>query len=169
MIYKAIDRWNNLDDQDYLMHYKYIKKIKIGGHTRYFYSLADLKAYYNAQKNYRNGVDQQAIGQLRNIKNTGFDDEEIETYGDINRINKTKKVLGDMSKTLKKDKKKNNLESAVDTAKFASKNILGSSSKTDLEKKYRKSKRKDQKKFYKKREKMAEVYATKVNKILWGI
>ena len=44
MNYYAVDRWSSGDS---LAHYKYIKKIKIGPFTRYFYSMKDLQNYYN--------------------------------------------------------------------------------------------------------------------------
>ena len=46
MVITGLDMWNNGEDS--LAHYKYIKKIKIGPFTRYFYSMKDLQNYYNS-------------------------------------------------------------------------------------------------------------------------
>lgn len=51
MIYEGIDRWNSPSIQH---GFKYLKKIEIGGHTRYFYTPEALAAYYRADKKVAN-------------------------------------------------------------------------------------------------------------------
>lgn len=133
--YKAIDKWNGSNT---LSHYKYVKKIKIGPYTRYFYSMQDLKEYYNSLNDYKNRTTEENIRERqREIDN--LDDfangkslrSKIDRFFNGKRTVDNKRVLVKNAKknlsayTNSNWKLKNSLSSAKQTGKFFVDNLFG--------------------------------------------
>ena len=165
MYYEAIDRWNN--GGPYLEHgFKYLKKISIGGHTRYFYTPGALKAYYNQLNKKSKQIDN---GMARDIHDNTMDfirdESHASKYGHLQshiadeQMNAAKKAHRELKN------KNNKIEALVNTSKFAAKNILGSKSKKDLEQRYNKSQVNDLKKHRKKAKRITKKMWTKMNEI----
>lgn len=129
MIYKAEDLWNR--DAPYLEHgFKYLKKINIGGHTRYFYTPEQLRAYYNADKKLANAS--------RNVANTEIEvNRRLSNVGASNLERNANNAVSNLMKT------HNNVRAAlqpgVRTAKLAARSALGSEKKSTLYKRAGKS------------------------------
>lgn len=121
MYYEAIDRWNS---PNYLQHgFKYLKKINIGGHVRYFYTPEALRAYYNADKKAANIARAGANSEIelnRRMSNVGASSLERKANNAVSNIMKTH----------------NNAKAAVQpgvrTASLAARSALGSSKKSTL-------------------------------------
>lgn len=121
MKYEAIDRWNS---PDYLQHgFKYLKKINIGGHTRYFYTPEALRAYYNADK------------KAANLSRLGAN-SEIELnrlHSNIGASTTERKANNAIASVMKAH---NNVKAAIQphtrTASLAARSALGSSKKSTL-------------------------------------
>ena len=152
MNYEAIDRWNGVSS-DQLAHYKYIKKIKIGPFTRYFYSMKDLQAYYNSTKKDFNREDyddprlkigdaKKSIAEARAYINNPLmklaSDFGVVKKKDLKKANNT---IDDIETTYKRIKKgintKNKVQATVATGKFAIKNMFGFSSRKAAKEEYK--------------------------------
>lgn len=142
MIYEGIDRWNNAN---YLAHYKYVKKVKIGPYTRYFYSMKDLQEYYkNANKQDQAEVDKYMAKTYNEYQN--FDNDYLNgRYKDPDSASQVRNTLiyennfGRGYYTGRKFRNK------IETGKFFLKNIFGSGSKQKLVLKEKKNSSKNRK------------------------
>lgn len=163
MIYRAIDLWNSPDS---LQHYKYVKKIKIGGHTRYFYSLADLKAYYNQlngkSKQIDNGIARDIHDNTQDYIRSEYNGKK---YGYLAASVHDQKMVTAKNADYKLRNKNNKAEALLNTSKFAAKNVLGSNSKKDLEQKFNKSQTNDLKKHRKKANRIRKRMYIQLNEI----
>lgn len=124
MIYKAEDLWNK--DAPYLEHgFKYLKKITIGGHTRYFYTPEALRAYYQADK--------KASQVSRDVANAKIDART--TLTTLRSTPEEREANQNAAAVLKTY---NNARAAVQphvrTAKLIGTSLLGSKSKKTLRK-----------------------------------
>lgn len=125
MIYKAEDLWNR--DAPYLEHgFKYLKKINIGGHTRYFYTPEELRAYYNADK--------KAANIARDVANA-----KIDARTTLTTLNSSPEERSANQKAASVLKTYNNVRAAIQpgvrTAKLAATSALGAKNKKTLKKK----------------------------------
>lgn len=136
MYYAAIDKWNNGDS---LAHYKYIKKIKIGPFTRYFYSMKDLQNYYKtANAADRKDADKK-YGSEASWKATKYAYETakptIEALGDDYQRAQYK-ALGKTLKSAHNFKKGWNrgraIGNVIETGRYYATHMFGSSSKNKL-------------------------------------
>lgn len=150
MNYYAVDRWSSGDS---LLHYKYIKKIKIGPFTRYFYSMDDLKAYYNSLNNKTNKYSEDNLNKAAMVidKNMSlhFDltpKAKIDRF--FNGISqkqgerlfeedvKAQEKLDNYNNTYEKS---NKLNALVKTGKFALGNLFGASTTKHAKGRYKNS------------------------------
>lgn len=129
MYYEAIDRWNN--NGPYLEHgFKYLKKINIGGHTRYFYTPEALRAYYQADKKAANLARTGANTEIelnRRVSNIGASSLEKNANNAVSSVMKTHNNV------------KAAIQPGVRTASLAARSALGSSKKSTLAKRAGKS------------------------------
>lgn len=150
MIYEGIDRWNNPESS--LAHYKYIKKIKIGPYTRYFYSMKDLQNYYNQTRKEWNKEDYKDVNATKkDIEDAKFYKKVIDSPiggiaeaigmfngATVNGKPTTRKGSSNLlgatikdAKTVRKDiNKKNSLQAAVATGRFAVNSMFGFSTRS---------------------------------------
>lgn len=158
MYYAAIDKWNNGDS---LAHYKYIKKIKIGPFTRYFYSMKDLQAYYkNAKKQDTNEVEKYMKKTYDEYNN--FDNDYLNgRYKDPSKAMEAKNTLEYENQLAKGFHKGKMFRNKLETGKFFISNLLGSGSKKKLilkEKKHYSKNREITRNFFNGRTKQLDEY-----------
>lgn len=129
MYYEAVDRWNN--DGPYLEHgYKYLKKIQIGNHVRYFYTPEQLRAYYNADK--------KAAQVSRDIANAKIDARtKLTTWGSSEEEKRANENAAAVLKTYNYARAA--IQPHIRTAKLAGSSILGAKDKKTLKTRARKS------------------------------
>lgn len=142
MYYQAIDKWNSGDS---LAHYKYIKKIKIGPFTRYFYSMKDLQAYYNSKRLNYDKADERFINNLSpdTSKLRKWNDNKLFNTANREKRRDTDEVLESFDNRyqsfIHKNRKWNKRKALLDTGKLAVKSLFGFKSKSSAKKKYKKS------------------------------
>ena len=135
MNYYAVDRWSSGDS---LVHYKYLKKIKIGPYTRYFYSEADIKNYYNAlNKNSREIASSERYAKsMSRGNNFIWDTINPLRWGKHNADAKAYKAAVKETSKFEKSIKKKNKQRAKD---FKRKNLFGFKSASEAKAAYKKS------------------------------
>lgn len=147
MIYEGIDRWNANSS---LAHYKYIKKIKIGPYTRYFYSMADLRNYYNKANEADSRVIDKHFGKDAEYDVAQTALNEGHHFGLINdqEAKGAQKAINYARGSKADTKAANKLGNRIEVGKLAIRSLFGSSSKDELKrrevdsyKSHRKSKR----------------------------
>lgn len=174
MIYEGIDRWNGASS-DQLAHYKYVKKIKIGPFTRYFYSMKDLQAYYkNAKTDRKNTAEafrqdmatgRAQIGEAWQGLQTG---QLVENYPGASRnLKRAYDAAGNFEKTYKSEGKRK-LPSLIATGKFALSNIFGVSSKAKAKKRYQNSLSRNKEKFGRKMAKSHNAFSKHLSGVIEG-
>lgn len=129
MNYYAVDRWSFGDS---LAHYKYIKKIKIGPFTRYFYSLKDLQAYYNSAKKQDTKEVNKYMSKTYN-EYQNFDNDYLNgRYKDPTKAMQAHNTLEYENQFAKSFHKGNMFRNKLETGKFFLTNLFGSGSKKKL-------------------------------------
>ena len=130
--YEAIDVWNS---PNYLAHYKYIKKIKIGPFTRYFYSMKDLQEYYKNANKADTKAANKAFGTDSgyDLARAALNSEGASYLISPEEKKKTLKTINQAQNLKKTTLTKKKIGNIFEVGHLYVSNLFGSGSKKDLE------------------------------------